>query len=60
MVIYKPVSERWVEEADARKVREMAALVDCEPENPKALPAEWTAALCALAATIRSILPIRR
>jgi hypothetical protein len=60
MVIYKPICERWVEEADAREVREMAALVDREPENPKALPAEWAAALWTLAATLRSILPTRR
>lgn len=60
MVIYKPVCERWVEEADAREVREMAALVDREPETQKAPPAEWSSALCAFAATIRSILPLRR
>jgi hypothetical protein len=60
VVIYKPICERWVEEADARKVREMAALVDREPENPKAPPAEWAVAICALAATIRSILPTWR
>ncbi|HEV2301658.1 MAG TPA: hypothetical protein VGR91_08830 [Stellaceae bacterium] len=60
MSVYKPICERWAEEADARNVRERAALVDGQLETPTPPLAEWAAALCALAATIRSILPTRR
>ncbi|HVH74669.1 MAG TPA: hypothetical protein VM755_07105 [Stellaceae bacterium] len=60
MVIYKPICERWAEEADARKVREMAALVDGDPETSTVPVAQRGSVLCALATTIRSILPIRR
>lgn len=60
MLVFKPIYERWVEEADARKVREMADLADGDLETPPMPFVERPAALCALAAAIRSILPTRR
>jgi hypothetical protein len=60
MLIYKPICERWAEEADERKVREMAALADGDPETPTAPGAQRGGVLGALAATLRSILPNRR
>lgn len=51
--------ERWLEEADAREVREMAALLGGERTAPTPILLERTTSLYALATTIRAMLPIR-